>query len=145
MAVSVKKIILWRTEVEHKSGVLAGVLEPLASAGVSLKCVMGYRFPGGQKAAIELYPVTGKKAVAAAKAGGLAGSSIPALLIEGDDKPGLGYAFSRALADAGVNIAFLVAHVIGRKYSAIAGFENEEDAKKAAPLIKKAAQPKKKK
>ncbi len=144
MAITVKRIVLWRTEVEHQPGVLAGVLEPLACAGVSLKCVMGYRLPGGQKAAIELYPVTGKKAAAAAAAGGLSASPIPALLIEGDDRPGLGHAFARALAEAGINIAFLVAHAIGRKYSAVAGFESEADAKKAVPLIKKAAASRKK-
>jgi hypothetical protein len=35
--------------------------------------------------------------------------------------------------------------VVGRKYSAVFGFEKEEDAKKAAPVIKKASTPKKKK
>jgi len=144
MAISVKKIVLWRSEVEHRPGVLAGVLDPLARAGASLKCVMGYRFPGGQKAAIELYPVAGKKTVAAAHAAGLAVSSIPTLLIEGDDRPGLGHAFARALAEAGINIAFLVAHVTGRKYSAVIGMESEADAKKAVPLIRKAAASRKK-
>jgi methionine synthase II (cobalamin-independent) len=44
----------------------------------------------------------------------------------------------RALADAGLNLDFLVAQVIGRKYSAVIGFENEADADKASVLIKKA-------
>jgi hypothetical protein len=144
MAVTVKKIVLWRAEVEHKPGVLASVLEPLAVAGVSLQCVMGYRYPSGQRAAIELYPVSGKKAVTAAQAAGLSVAAIPTLLVEGDDKPGLGHAIGRALADAGINIDFLVAQVIGRKYSAVVGFENEEDARKAASLIKKATAKKKK-
>ena len=42
MAVSVKKVTLWRKEVSHAPGVLAGVLEPLAGAGANLRVVMGY-------------------------------------------------------------------------------------------------------
>jgi hypothetical protein len=50
---------------------------------------------------------------------------------------------TQAIAEAGVNLDFLVAQVIGRKYSAVLGFENEVDADKASALIKKAAAKKK--
>jgi hypothetical protein len=101
---------------------------------------MAYRYPGNEKkAAIELYPLTGKKLVAAAKATGLDASPIPALRVEGDNKPGLGHALAQAIADEKINLDFLVAQVIGRKYSAIIGFESEEDAKKAATIIKRTA------
>ena len=50
----------------------------------------------------------------------------------------MGHAVAQAIADAGVNLSFLVAQVIGRKYSAVIGFTNDEDAKKATALIKKA-------
>jgi hypothetical protein len=43
------------------------------------------------------------------------------------------------LADAGINLSFLVAHVIGKRYAATIGFETEADAGKSAGLIKKAA------
>jgi len=66
MAVTVKKIVLWRKEVENKPGALASTLASLASAGADLQVVMGYRYPGQEsKAAIELYPVTAMKSVAA--------------------------------------------------------------------------------
>jgi len=145
MPVTVKKIVLWRTEVDNKPGILAGVLQPLADAGANLQVLMGYRYPGDPgKAAIELCPVTGKKSLAAARAAGLEASSIPTLLVEGDNKPGLGASIARAAADAGVNLAFLVAQVIGRKYSFVVGFETEDDARKAAALIKKVTTGKKK-
>ena len=48
------------------------------------------------------------------------------------------------MSDAGINIAFMVAQVVGRRFSAVFGFENEADTKKAAGLIKKAAAGKKK-
>jgi hypothetical protein len=142
MAITIKKITLWRSEVANRAGELARVLEPLA--GSDLQVVMGYRYPGNQsKAAIEVYPVAGKKGIAAARGAGLAASSIPALLVEGDNRAGMGAAFARALADAQINMDFLVAQVIGKKYSAILGFENDADTRKAAAVIRKATAKKK--
>ena len=46
---------------------------------------------------------------------------------------------TQVIAEAGVNLDFLMAQVIGRKYVAVLGFENEADAEKASALIKKAA------
>jgi hypothetical protein len=143
MAVTVKRITLWRKELEHKAGTLAETLDPLAKAGTDLQVVMGYRYPGeGGKAAVELYPIGNKKATQVAQGAGLAASGIAALIVEGDNRPGMGHAITKALAEAGVNLDFLVAQVIGRKYSAVVGFENEADAVKAMALIKKASQKK---
>ena len=140
MPVKIKRITLWRKELENRAGTLAEALEPLAKAGTDLQVVMGYCYPGDRtKAAVELYPVATKKTTAAAQGAGLAPSSIAAVLVEGDNRAGLGSSMARALADAGLNLDFLVAQVIGRKYSAVIGFESETDADKAAGLIKKAS------
>jgi hypothetical protein len=145
MPVTVKSISLWRREVENQPGSLAHTLEPVTKAGANLHVLMGYRYPGdGTKAAIELYPVAGKKVTAAASEAGLSASSIPTLLVEGDDKPGLGFAIAQAIAEAGVNMTFFVAQSIGRRFSAVLGFETEADAKTAALLIKKTTASKKK-
>jgi hypothetical protein len=139
MPVTVKNISLWRREVDNQVGTLAHTLEPVTKGGANLRVLMGYRYPGNEsRAAIELYPVSGKKVSAAATGAGLEASSIPTLLVEGDDKPGLGLAIARAIAGAGVNMTFFVAQVVGRKYSAVIGFGSDADAKAAAPLIKKA-------
>jgi hypothetical protein len=140
MPVTVKNISLWRKEVENQVGTLAHTLEPVTKAGANLQILMGYRYPGdGTKAAIELYPIAGKKVTTAASEVGLSASSIPTLLLEGDDRHGLGLAIAQALTDAGINMTFFVAQALGRRFSAVLGFESENDAKKATPLIKKAA------
>ena len=140
MQVTVKNIVLWRKETENQPGTLASTLEPFASGGADLQVVMGYRFPGNKtKGAIELYPVVGRKLAAAAEAGGFKASAIPTLLVQGDNKPGLGHAIAQSLADAKINLDFFVAQVIGRRYSAVIGFESNADAKKAAAVIKKTA------
>lgn len=144
MAVTVKSISLWRKDVENEVGALARTLEPLTKARTNLQVVMGYRYPGeGGRAAIELYPVAGKKATDVASQAGLSASSIPTLLVEGDDKPGLGLAITQAISGAAINLTFFVAQVVGRKFSLVIGFDSEADAKNATPVIKKAASKKK--
>jgi hypothetical protein len=94
--------------------------------------------PGEQSRHRELHPISGKKSVAAAQTAGLAPSSISTLLVEGDNRPGLGHAIAKAVGDAGINMSFVMAQVVGRRYSAVFGFENEAGASKAATLIKRA-------
>jgi hypothetical protein len=137
MAVTVQAITLWRREIENRPGALADGLAPLA--GTNLQVLMAYRYQGhSDKGAVEVHPITTKKAVGAAQSAGLTESGIPALLVVGDDKPGIGHASAKAIADAGINLAFLVALVAGRKYSAVFGFDTDADRKKASTLIKKA-------
>jgi hypothetical protein len=139
MAVSVKEITLWRREIQNQPGMLAAALEPLAGARADLRVLMAYRYPGDEsKGAVELFPVSGKKATAAAQAAGLTAADIPAVLVEGTNRPGLGFETTRAIADAGINLAFLVAHVIGSKFAAVYGFDNEADRRKAVSLLRKA-------
>lgn len=140
MAVTVKSIKLWRKEMDNRPGELAGTLGPLVAAGADFQVLMGYRFPGDEsRAAIELYPVSGKKATTAAGAAGLQAAEIPCLIVEGDNKPGVMQSIAKSIADAGININFLVAQSVGRRYSAIFGFDSDGDTRKATSLIKKAA------
>ena len=71
-------------------------------------------------------------------------SAIPALLVEGDNRAGLGYVTAQAIAGAGINMDFIVAQVVGRKYSAVFGFESDAEATKCAAIIRKTAAAKKK-
>lgn len=140
MAVTVKKARLWRKELDNRPGTLSKALQPLAAAGVNLTTVMGYRFPGDEDhAAVEVFPVEGKKAEDAARKGGLMPfGDVSCLLVSGDDRPGIGARISQALAEAGINICFVMTLVAGKKYVSIMGFDSERDADKAVPLIKRA-------
>jgi hypothetical protein len=139
MSVTVKKITLWRGKVEDRPGALAEVLKAPAETRADLQVVMGYREGGEHQAVIELCPIGGKKLTAVMAGKGLGPSTIPTLLVVGDNRPGLGQAMASAVAEAGINISFLVAQAVGRKFSAVFGFGSEPDAARAAGLIKKAA------
>lgn len=139
MPIRITPITLWRAEVENQPGALARILEPLASVRADLKVLMGYRLPGDHaRAAIELYPVTGTRVMSAARAVGLNEARTSALLIEDDNRVGLGHAIASRLAAAGIDIEFLVAQVSGGRHSTVIGFENPDDAARAVPLIKQA-------
>ncbi len=139
MAVTIKKVTLWRTHVENRPGTLSNVLAPLAEAGADLQVVMGYHQHGaGESAVVEVCPVSGKKAIAAAGKVGLEAAAIPTLLVQGDNQPGLGHAVAQAIGEAGINMSFLVAQVIGGQFSAVIGFDDEAGAKEATALVKKA-------
>ena len=140
MTVRIRKLTLWRTEVDHRPGALAELLDPLAAAGVDLQIVMGYRLPGQKsRAVVELAPITSRKAALAADRARLSAGGAPTLLVLGDNRPGLANRIARALAESNVNVAFLVAQVVGRRYSAIFGFDTEADLDRAADRIRKAA------
>src|SRR5262245_51069002 len=143
MAIAVKKITLWRKEVANDPGLLADVLEPLSRAGANLRVVMGYAMPGDpRRAAIEVFPVSGKRVTGAASGAGLSASPIPCLLVEGDDRAGLGARMAGAIAAQRINIAFVMAETMGRKFSAVFGFQSDGDAALAAKAIKSAGKKK---
>jgi len=147
MAVSVKKAVLWRRDLENRPGTLADALRPFADGKVNLQVVMGYVMPGAKaQAALEVYPVTGKKAEVAAKAAGMEPmTGTAALVVEGDDQVGLGYRMASALAAENVNINFSIIQVIGKRFTGVFGFDTAALADKAMKLIKAAAAVTKKK
>ena len=132
---TVKNVQLWILHGTDRKGLLADTLEPLAAAGANLRVVMGYRYPAElDRAAVEVFPIE-PAAEAAARKAGFQPSDTPCLLVEGDDRKGLGAEISRALANAGINMGFLVAETIGGKFSAAIGLATGQDATAAAKAI----------
>src|SRR5207244_13357395 len=94
MAISVKKIPLWRREVPNRPGMLAQTLEPLSRSGANLQVVMGYHM--GERPIIEVFPASGKKGEAAARQAGLAASAPPELMAQAAHRAGLGHTLPAA-------------------------------------------------
>jgi hypothetical protein len=138
--VTVRRITIWRCEVDDRAGALAEVLEPLTAAKTDLDVVIGYKIPGGRdRAVIEVWPISGRRLSEAAEGVGLQPSPTPTLLVTGGNRKGLGHAVARSLGDAGINVSFLVAQVVGGRYSAVFGFPDEAIADRAAAIIRVAA------
>jgi hypothetical protein len=139
MAVTVKKATLWRRELSNKPGTLAETLKPFAKSNVNLQVIMGYTFPQPGQGAVEVWPVTDAKSEQAAKEAGLQpAKDIHTLVVEGDDRPGIGYEIASAVGAAQINMHFAIMHVIEKRYIGLFGFGSEADANKAEGLIKQA-------
>jgi predicted amino acid-binding ACT domain protein len=57
------------------------------------------------------------------------------LRVEGPDKPGLGHALAKTLAEAGINLAFAHAAVLRGRFVALFGFDSDSDANKARRIL----------
>jgi predicted amino acid-binding ACT domain protein len=144
MPLTVSKAQLWAIHGADRCGLLADALEPLAAAGAELRVAMTWCHDrpreGGNdvhgRASVEIYPVAGRKAQAAARAAGFVPSATPCLFVEGADRPGLGADVSRAIASVGVSMTFLVAQSAGRRFSAAIGFRSSTDAAIAAKALR---------
>ena len=131
---------MWRTTIRNRPGVLASTLEPLAQAGANLSVVMKYSLSSrSSQATVEILSGSGRRTTLAAHAAGFTLSPTTVLLVEGNNRPGLAYAVTTAIAWAGITVRFLSAQVVDQRYSAILGFRTEEDALKARSLIRKVA------
>ncbi len=140
MAVTIKRVQIWRTEIQNKPGVLAATLEPLAQSEADLTVVSKRSVTGRPgRATVEILPGRGRRAALAARAAGFSLSPTPVLLVEGDNRPGLAYAVMNTVAWAGITVRFLSAQVVGDRYSALLGFRTDEDARHAGALIRKVA------
>jgi hypothetical protein len=143
LTLTVKQVKLWVFYGGDRKGLLADALEPLAAAGVHLQIVMAYRFPTElDRAAIEVFPIDGPTAEAEARRIGFVQSDTPCLLVEGDDRRGLGARISRAISDAKVSMAFFMAQVVGKKFSAAIGLASDEDAATSIKAIQAIARTK---
>ncbi len=140
MAVTIKRVMLWQTEIKNEPGALSAVLEPLAQAGLDLHAVMKRCIPGRRgRATVEILPGSGRKATALARAAGFSQSPTEALLVEGANRPGLAYAVANSIAWAGISLRFLSAQIAGERYSALLGFRTPAERRKGATLIRRVA------
>ncbi len=140
MAVTIRRVMLWQTEIENEPGALSAVLEPLAQAGLDLQAVMNRCIPGRRgRATVEILPGSGRRATALARAAGFSQSPTETLLVEGRNRPGLAYAVANSIAWAGISLRFLSAQSAGEHYSALLGFRTRAERRKGESLIRKVA------
>jgi hypothetical protein len=131
MSIAVKKVILWRREIENRPGSLAQSIKPLAKSGINLQILVGYAPHSQGQGAVEVYPVTDAKAEAAAKEAGLKPmTDVQCLLVEGEDHPGLAY---------DINLEFVMLTALGGKFAGIFGTKTAPEADKVKGIIEHAA------
>ena len=139
LAITIKKVCLWRREIDASPPALAAALQSLADAGIRLRAFMRYRhFRDKQRAVVEVHPHESEnedRCVSALRDAGFRISNISTLLIEGDDAPGVEYAIARIVAEQDLDVVFSVTQAVTGKWGALLGFVSAADAERAAQAL----------
>lgn len=138
MALTIKKAVLWKTDVANTPGAMAATLAPLADQGINLELVMGYSNPDKTVASVEVFPVTSDKGQRIARQAGYSRADFHCVVIAGTNQPGLGRRIASALAEAGISTNFFVAQAIGSRYVGLFSFEAESEADLAISTLRAA-------
>jgi hypothetical protein len=140
-ALKIRKGSMWRAQIEDTPGTFAKKLEPFAKAGQNLQVVAGWSTASAAQkgvAYMEIFPVTDETGKQCAKEAGLHEvTDSVCLIVEGDDRAGLGYAMAKAVADAGVNVRFAMCQSIGKQFQGCFGFHSDAEAQKAQAVLSK--------
>ena len=139
MAIEVARVDVWTGSIEDQPGGIAGVLGPLAEAGVNLEFVVARRAPDKPGTGVVfMAPIKGAAQSRVAKKVGLAkATDMAALRLDCADEAGLGAQITSTLAEAGINLRGLSAAAVGKKCVMYVGLDCSKDATKAARLLKK--------
>jgi hypothetical protein len=128
MAITLKRITLWRKEVDNKPGALADTLALLAQTRTDLQAVMGYRYPGDQGAKRQSSCIRCQaRRLSRLPISGIGCFIDPDRARAERQQTGLSHVIAKALGDAGINLSFVLAQVVGRKHAAVFGFENDSN------------------
>lgn len=134
----IKKITLWRREINADPGVFADAITSLTAKGMEFPVLLRYRHPTDKRRAfVEVYPRPSDSHDtwrADLYAAGFMPRHVPVLLIE-SGYPLEGQSLAKIIASLKVNIMFLATQVIDGKYGATIGFETEADAEQAVKLL----------
>lgn len=139
MKVKATRADVWAATIKDRPGGLAEKLTALADAGADLDFVVSRRIPEKPgKGVVFVTPVKGARQVKAAKAAGFQKTDkLHSVRVEGIDKPGVGAAMTKALADAGLNIRGLSGAAMGRSFVGYLALDSAQDAVKAVAVLKK--------
>ena len=140
MELLVERVDVWAATIEDSPGGLAQVLDTLREAGADLQSIIARRSPEDPgKGVVYVTPLLGDREIsAAAQVGFNVAQSLHSVRVMGPDRPGAASAFTRKLADGGVNLRGFSAAVIGTQFVAYIAVDSLDDANTAMAILEKA-------
>lgn len=133
-----KRVDTWAASIKDKPGALAEKLQALAKGGANLEFVIARRSPDKAGAAVVFVtPITGRKAIRAAKAAKFApAKGLHDVRIETANRKGTGARITAALAEAGINLRGLSGAAIGSSAVCHVAVDSAADANKVVRIVK---------
>ena len=140
METIVERVDVWAASIADKPGGLSWILEGMEEAGADLDFIVARRTaekPG--TGVVFITPIRGDREVEAASTLGFnLTSSVDAVRVEGDNKPGAAARLTQLVADAGIDVRGFSVAVIGTRFIAYIGFDSTSDAETAISIIQDA-------
>jgi hypothetical protein len=137
MPLEIRKIQVWSGEIPDRPGAAAAKLELLAQAGADLEFV--FTRPHRNKADTSLLfiaPITSPDQIKSARSTGLGPAlDVAMLCVQGDNRPGIGYAIMSRLAVAGINLRGISISALQGRFSAYLAFDNADVAAQALQVL----------
>lgn len=133
MDMIVEHVDVWAAPISDKPGGLSLILKGMQEAGADLDFVVARRSPEKPGSGVMfIAPIRGDKEVRAASTLGFnLTSSVDAVRVEGDNKPGAAARLTELMADAGINVRGVSMAVTGPRFIAYIGFDSHNDAQTA--------------
>ena len=140
MELIVERVEVWVTTIDDQPGSLANILSALREAGADLNFIIARRAPEEPGQAVVLVtPLQGDAELeAAATLGFKLTTSVHAVRVEGENRPGIAAELTSLLAAAGINLRGFSAAVLGTLFVLYIGFDSTEDAAQAASILQQA-------
>lgn len=137
MRLTIHKVQVWSAEVPDRPGAAAAKLEVLARAGIDLEFIFTRPHPPvSDLGVLFVAPIDGPEQTEAARAVGLApATDVAMLVVEGDNRVGIGYELMSQLAVAGVNLRGLSISSLGNRFAAYLAFDNADAANQALRVL----------
>jgi hypothetical protein len=137
MRLNIHKVQVWSVEVPDRPGAAAAKLEVLARAGIDLEFIFTRPHPRvSDLGVLFVAPIDGPEQTEAARAVGLApATDVAMLVVEGDNRVGIGYELMSQLAVAGVNLRGLSISSLGNRFAAYLAFDNADSANQALRVL----------
>ena len=138
MSLIIEHVDVWAASIDDKPGGLAQLLAGLREAGADLDFIVARRAPEKPGTGVVFVtPLQGDAEIAAAAELGFnVTSSLYAVRIEGENKPGIAAELTGKIATAKINLRGLSAAVIGTRFILYIGLNTAEDAEEAIKSLR---------
>ena len=138
MELMTERVDVWAASIRDEAGGLANVLAGLRDVGADLDFILARRAPDqpGQ-GVVFVTPLRGDAEIAAAADLGFnVTSSVHAVRVEGDNRPGVAAEIAERLGAAGISLRGYSAAVIGPRFIIYIGLDSAADAARVVDILK---------
>jgi hypothetical protein len=136
MALQIRKVQVWSSEIPDRPGAAAAKLALLAQAGADLEFVFTRPLPNHpDRGVLFLAPIRSPQIETARSAGLAPALDVAMLCVEGENRAGIGFELMSQLAVAGINLRGLSISAIGQRFAAYMAFDNADTATLAVQIL----------